>query len=205
MKKLIIYSVFILLTNSFKQNSNSICKNESKLIVSNTEMSFLNKRNNNSFERNRTKECSPSSIGGYLNDPDKSGTNIRVSPKGNVITKLIVDDLNHDYLLKLTESKNGWFKIEGPIQGIVSDIELPEGKGWIHGSVISVDTRNYDNQHLSILDKPKTGKVLRVIKEVEIGLRLKELCGEWIKVEHDGIVGWIESKWLCGNPLTNCS
>ena len=38
-------------------------------------------------------------------------------------------------------------------------------------------------------------------------LRPVDIRGNWVKVKTiDGKhTGWIESEWLCGNPLTNCS
>ncbi len=202
MKNLIVYSILILFFSSHGQNLRAISGGESKLIASNTDIKFINK---SSSEKNQTKECSPSKLRVYLNNSNKSGTNIRKTPKGDIVTKLILDDANYFYFIILTEAKNGWFKIESPIQSAKGDIKIPNGEGWIHGSVISVDTRNYEGQHLNLLDKPKGKKVIKVIKEEEIGLRLKDLCGEWVKVECNGTIGWIESKWLCGNNLTNCS
>lgn len=199
MKNIIIYSVFLLFLNSYKQNLN----NGNKSNVINSE--FDNKNSTTLSDKNKTKECFSSQLRVYLNDPDKSGTNIRRTPKGEIITKLITDDLNHDYLLTVTESKNGWFKVKTPIIGMENDVEIPNGEGWIHGSVISVDTRNYGGQHLNLLDKPIEGKIIKVIKKEVIELRLKDMCGDWVKIEYNKAVGWIESKWLCGNPLTNCS
>ncbi len=42
-------------------------------------------------------------------------------------------------------------KVKSPINGMESDIEIPNGEGWIHGSVVSVDIRNYSGQHLNLL------------------------------------------------------
>jgi SH3-like domain-containing protein len=85
------------------------------------------------------------------------------------------------------------------------DVEIPNGEGWIHGSVIGVDTRNYGGQTLELLDSPINGNVVGEIKEQVYGLKLKDICGRWVQVDYKGIVGWIDSNWLCGNPLTTCS
>lgn len=196
MKNLIAFGLLIIFFNSCKQKTKY--KNTYKEIASTTEIK-------SNILLNKTNKCLPSKLRVYLNDPDKSGTNIRNAPKGKVVTQLIIDDLNHDYFLTLTEAKNGWFKIEDPVEGMESNVKIPKGEGWIHGSVISVDTRNYANQHLKLLEKPDNGKVITTIKKEVIGLRLKDICGNWTKVEYKKYVGWIENKWLCGNPLTNCS
>ncbi len=44
-----------------------------------------------------------------------------------------------------------------------------------------------------------------VIKEEAYELRIKELCGDWAKVDYNGTIGWIKASWLCGNPLATCS
>ena len=190
MNKIIIYSLLIFFLSSSKQNVSG--EYNSNSIAS-------------KFDENKRKECRSSEISVYLNDPDKSGTNIRRTPKGEIITKLIVDDLNLEYSILVTKAKNGWFKVKSPINGMESDIEIPNGEGWIHGSVVSVDIRNYSGQHLNLLEKPIDGKIVKVIKKELIELRVKDICGDWVKIEYDKTAGWIESKWLCGNPLTNCS
>ncbi len=150
------------------------------------------------------RNCGAAEFHAYLNDPDDSGTNIRKSPGGEVVLVLVTDDLNFEYFFTLTESQNGWFKVKSPIGGMENDFEIPGQQGWIHGSVISVDTRNYGGEKLELLDKPEDGKIVAVIEE-ESGLTVKDMCGKWVLVEYNGITGWIESYWLCGNPLTTCS
>lgn len=203
MKKVIIHTFLILLMLACKNNQ----INKEKLLTSKIETSFYKNQNNDHYpsKRKSLKQCFSKQIRVYLDDPDTSGTNIRKKPNGEVITKLIVDNLNHDYIITVTEAKNGWFKIKNPIIGMENDVIIPNNEGWIHGSVIAVDTRNYSGQHLNILEKPVNGKIVTIIKEETIQLKLKELCGDWVKIEYNNTIGWIESKWLCGNPLTNCS
>ena len=31
------------------------------------------------------------------------------------------------------------------------------------------------------------------------------MCGsDWVQVNYRGELGWIQSEWLCGNPVTTC-
>jgi len=193
MKNVIIYSFLIVVFSSCAQkaetNLESKSKGDSALLGSDI----------------HSQSCYPNEIEAYLNDADKSGTNIRKNPNGEIITTLTKDDVNFEYMLRLTASQNGWFKIKNPIMGVENDTNIPGGEGWIHGSVISVDTRNYQGEHLKLLDKPESGKTLVIFEEQVAGLNIIEICGNWIKVEYNHHIGWIESKWLCGNPLTNCS
>ena len=154
------------------------------------------------FSEEKPEHCSMNTIEVYIDDPDTSGTNIRKSPGGEVIMK--IDNNKNSHWMDLTESRNGWFKIQGPIWSTAENIELPSGEAWIHGSVISIDTRNYGQQPLELLSKPVDGVPVYKFVE-EIGLELKDFCGEWAKVSHEGKTGWIESNWLCGHPLTLCN
>lgn len=140
----------------------------------------------------------------YLDDPDETGTNIRKSPGGEVVMQIKKEGGNEEYFLHVIEAQDGWFKLESTFEGMEDVFEIPGGVGWIHGSVIAVDTRNYGGQTLNLLSEPETGEIISSITQEAYGLNLKDLCGEWAQVDYNGIVGWIEIEWLCGNPLTNC-
>ena len=214
MKKILIYSSLFFLFSACGSNSTTNEENNSDSIIS-QEDANLNETNISENEEEEAEEvlevptevrdCSPSELDVSLNDPDDSGTNIRKSPGGEVVLKLKVTDDNPGFILTLTEAQNGWFKIKSPIDGIENEIKIPNGEGWIHGSVVSVGTRNYGGQELELLDQPINGKVVGVIKEEAYGLRIKDICGKWTKVEYKGVTGWIENEWLCGNPVTSCS
>ncbi len=141
----------------------------------------------------------------YLDDPDETGTNLRKSPNGEVVMTLVKDDINMDYMLTVVEAKDGWFRVTGPIEGIEHDFDIPGNEAWIHGSVISVDTRNYGNQTIELLSSPVDGTLMATISEETGGLKILDMSGSWVQVEYDGTVAWIEARWLCGNPLTTCS
>ena len=152
-----------------------------------------------------SNNCTPSTLEVYLNDIDESGTNIRQSPGGKVVMQLVKGDIDDEFFITLTQAQKGWFKIKSPIGGMEEDVEIPNGEGWIHGSVIGVDTRNYGGQTLELLDSPINGNVVGEITTEAYGLKLKDICGRWVQVDYKGTIGWIDSNWLCGNPLTTCS
>jgi len=154
---------------------------------------------------NVNDKCAVSELIVYLKDADDSGTNIRNSPGGEVVLTLKEDKEEAQYMLRLTASQDEWFKVKNPIEGMEEDIEIPNNEAWIHGSVIAVNTRNYGGEDLELLDNPENGKVVGVIKEESYGLRIKDLCGVWVKVIYEGTEGWIEASWLCGIPWTTCS
>lgn len=182
-----------------KKNENSISSKSN-----NEKQTIENKKNTAiSLEKNKESECEKSELAVYVNDPDDSGTNIRNSPGGKII--LTLDGNENVFFLTVSESRNGWFKIKGNIEGLEGEINIPNGEGWIHSSVISVDTRNYGRQQLKLLDVPRKGNTVATIKEESYGIRIKEICGSWVRINYKGIMGWIEAFWLCGNPLTTCA
>ena len=149
-------------------------------------------------------DCTDGYLQVFLSDTDKSGTNIRHKPKGKVLLKLVKPDEESEFMLTVTEAKNGWFKVINPIYGGDAQVKIPNDHGWIHGSVLGVGTSNYGNQKIELFESPKKGKVVGSINKVSYDLNLKDMCGSWIKVEHKGTVGWVDGGWLCGNPWTTC-
>ena len=144
----------------------------------------------------------------YLSDPDPSGTtNIRATPGGEVIMTLSDDE---DYFLQLEGASNGWFKIYDKIGGIDVDYPIPGGVGWIQGSVIGFATRNYGGETIHFYESADENSAVVASINQETLLRPKEICGNWANVQgtdQNGkkFTGWVQTFWLCGNPLTNCS
>lgn len=207
-KTFIVYSLFLLITS---------CNIDSTSIIDETEETELNQEETvlikdsketlpiNEIKAVETINCPSFELTAYLNDPDNSGTNIRNSPNGETLLKLKEGDEIYAFILTVTEVQNGWFKVNEIVDDMGNQIEIPNGEGWIHGSVIGISTRNYLGQDLSLLDKPKDGETIGIIKDETFGLSLLDVCGNWVKVSYKGTEGWIESNWLCGNPLTTCA
>ena len=104
------------------------------------------------------------------------------------------------FILKITESKNGWFKVVHARGAEIGLIKIPGETGWIHNSYgIEAETR----RDVTLLDKPQKGNIAGTIG-VENQVVIKDRYSNWVKVEYKELTGWIESKWLCGNPFTTC-
>ena len=152
----------------------------------------------------------------YIVDNNGPYTNIRNTPnKGKVVDRISV---NVCAMLSLEKPTNGWWRIVGDSYEAITDEENSDSdfkkyhlKGsstgyWIHYSVIGLGTRNYGGQHLPLRAEPhQTSAVTYTLKEEQI-VRPVNVKGDWVKVKTiDGKgIGWIEAKWLCSNPLTNC-
>ena len=158
----------------------------------------------------------PNAIGCYVSDPDPSGiTNIRATPGGKIIARFgekkparndeyddWEDDVDHT--LTVFNPKNGWWQILGYY---VAGVEIKD-EAWIHSSVLALHTRNYGGQALKLYESPSAdAKVVCTIKEAATEVRPLDVNEDasWVKVKSKFGTGWIQSEWLCDNPVTNCS
>ena len=155
-----------------------------------------------------TLSATAQSLGVYINDNNGKYTNIRNAPNGKVVFKLKLPNANGT-MFAVDRVVNGWWHIDGTEYS--NGDEEGEFTGsttgyWIHNSVITVDTRNYGGQKLSLRSKPSAKASVVFSFKKEISLIPLDIKGDWVKVKTaDGKhTGWIEREWLCGNSLTNC-
>ena len=144
----------------------------------------------------------------YIYDNDGPYTNIRNAPKGKVTAKI---PTNSDAMMMVVKCVNGWWQIENGEYWLPDDGDK-KLKGsttgyWIHKSCIAVSSRNYGGQELSLRKSPSSQAAATYSFKDEIMLRPIDIKGDWVKVQTlDGKhSGWIESEWLCGSSVTNCS
>jgi SH3-like domain-containing protein len=207
MKKItFIISIALLTACGGKKTETSATENAQPNNVVAPSSSEGSVPNSEASEPQEKMNCGPSRILVTWDDPDKSGTNIRNSPGGKVIAKINPSDFPDGCMMEIVEASNGWFRINGGIEGPgdESDIALPGNVGWIHGSVVTTGTRNYGGQKINILDEPNNGKIVGSITTEVYGLRILDLCGNWVKISYNGMTGWVSSDWLCGVPWTTC-
>jgi hypothetical protein len=144
----------------------------------------------------------------FLWDNDET-TNIRNSPRGEVVMSLSADE---PYAFDLMTPRNGWWRIESfyNVGNYDEDTSLEgssTGEYWIHYSVVAVSSRNYGGEDIYLRDAPNEDANIVAVFNEEVIFRPLDVAGEWVKVKLDNteIVGWIEDEWLCDNPLTNCN
>lgn len=124
--------------------------------------------------------------------------NIRKKTNGKTILNRNKQD--EYFILKITESKNGWFKVVHARGAEIGLIKILGEADWIRNScVIEAGTR----RDVTLLDKPQKGNIAGTIG-VENQVVIKDRYSNWVKVEYKELTGWIESKWVCGNPFTTC-
>lgn len=148
------------------------------------------------LQENKNLECSVKPFEVYLDDEDEF-SNIRATPGGPIVLKLN-NRYASGYILQVIGFENGWLKIN-EISG-VDGYRVSEFEGWVHTSIVGLGT-TYD---LDVLGLPNgTTKVGRVLGEQDT-FTIKDVHCEWIKIECNGIIGWVESEKTCGNPVTTC-
>ncbi len=209
MKKQVLIILFctgymLSCTYNSKNNDNEIkdtitVEKEVNTNISKTISSSETENNTIIYEEPRIE-----SLSAYVNDPSSSATNVRNAPKGEIIMTL---EQGKDYMIEIEAVQNSWFKIKS-LSDVDNEITIPGGEAWLHGSVIELATRNYGGETLHLYKNPDSeSKIVGTLK-TEIALKLNNIKGEWVKIiwinNDKKVLGWIEKKWLCGNPLTNC-
>jgi len=164
-----------------------------RLIILTIFLSFANFSFSQEIKNNQCK-IKPFEV--YLDDKD-SYSNIRESPNGNIVLK-INNEQSAGYSINVIDFQDGWLKINR-ISG-VDGYEISEFEGWIHHSIVGAGT-TYD---LELLDKPNSKIIVgKLIGELDT-FKIVDVYCEWIRVECKGVYGWVESKKICGNPVTTC-
>lgn len=151
------------------------------------------------------ESSAPAAVGCFISD--KTATNVRSTPGGKVVGQIPKPGT---YSLTVFNPTNGWWQI---LNGVVFEdmegevIEF-EGDVWVHGSVLGIGTRNYGGETLELRAEPREdAAVTGRITQADVTVRPLDMTadGEWVKVNWNGVIGWIDRYWLCSNPLTTCA
>jgi len=144
-------------------------------------------------------------MGVYIADSDGAYTNVRNAPKGAVVAKIPTAD---NIMLNIESPQKGWWRVcDATYWNVEGDEVVMKGSEtgyWIHHSVIGNSTRNYGGQRLSLRKLPSAQAAVVFSFTEELLLHPVDIKGDWVKVTDGKHTGWIESEWLCDNPVTNC-
>ena len=149
--------------------------------------------------------AAPDALRVYVSDPTGTPTNVRVAPAGAVAGTLAVGG---DYLVTLAECKKGWCRASTieTVEGEPVKLQGASGARWLHSSVLAFSTRNYGGQKLTLREKPqeKAAPVHSFTDERE--LRPLDMRAGWVQVQtlDKKHRGWLQTEWVCGNPVTTC-
>lgn len=145
---------------------------------------------------NKDEKCSIKPFEVYLDDEDEY-SNIRATPGGPIVLK-INNEHAYGYILNVIDFKSGWLKIN-KING-VDGYRISEFEGWVHTSIVGLGTTH----DINVLDQPNGNTIVGKLQGEQDRFKIRDVYCEWIKIECKGIIGWIESKKTCGNPVTTC-
>ena len=147
----------------------------------------------------------------FIYDNSGSPTNVRKTPDGDILIQLPNDD-SYEYEFDIVDKKDKWFKVT---YFALDDkfIKLPVDGGWVHGSVVTFSTRNYGDEEIPVYQFANSNNQINSINtEIQIHLLdyhdfegdidFVKITWTAFKVKYEG---WVETKWLCGNPYTTCS
>ncbi len=146
------------------------------------------------FESTKNSKFAP--LGVYdIASPD-GGTVVRKKPNGKEIFTL---DLEEYYVFTITKIKGDWFKLIqiSSVEG--TEVKIPSKNAWIHYSNIEAGTR----KDVTLLSAPVDGKVVGTIG-LENGVGIIDVYDDWVKIQLNEQIGWIEREWLCESPVTTC-
>ena len=131
-----------------------------------------------------------------LNDDSGSNTNVKHEPNGDLVLQLNKEDL---FVLHVIDYKDGWLKIDN-ISSVYFGFDISNLEGWVHQSTTGFWTR----KKIELLEAPKANKSIGSIDGENGPVKLIDVCANWVEIEFNGLKGWVELKWLCGNPVTTC-
>jgi hypothetical protein len=141
------------------------------------------------------------SVEAFIEDPDTTGTNIRVAPKGALLEVLHPSREEVGTMqLEIECSRDGWLRVG-----------IPSGKdGWIFGGLMAMGTRNYDGSELALYSKPDTLSAVSGVLHGESLVFVKGCRGSWAYVEYKSekgtvVKGWFRPDMQCASPVTNCN
>ena len=115
---------------------------------------------NSSFSQEHiSNDCTITEFEVYIDDED-SFSNIRKSPKGQIVLKLNNTN-SYGYVLNVIDAKDGWLKINR-ISG-VDEYDISNFIGWVHNSIVGAAVTH----SLDVFEKPniKSNKVGKLIGE----------------------------------------
>ena len=132
----------------------------------------------------------------------KDSVPIFINPNGKIAKYFrFEDDPEYDFggsfLFKNAEL--GWLQIG-------KDEFNPDLEGyWIKSDFIKIGTTNYNNQIISLYEKPsKDSKVTGYLNE-ESYLNVLNCDSKWVYVIKGDNSGWLSPEFICNNSVTNCN
>lgn len=145
-------------------------------------------------------------IGAYVIDEDPQGLNVRSGPGTNykVIAKLPTDIDIAEVEVRIAASVGNWVMITQAIDPGTDQIKF-QGRGWVYAPLLGTSPA-VRGQYISVYANPrKNSRKVGKIPSNTVTLTLNTCSGEWVKIEHKSIKGWLAPENQCPTLITNCS
>ena len=144
-------------------------------------------------------------VGAYVIDKDPQALNVRSGPgtKYKIIDKLpTVYDIA-PVQVRIAASMGKWVMITEAREPAEGKIEF-QGRGWVYAPLLGTSTAA-PVYPISLYAQPNRGTPILGTLEPTTSVKLNTCYGEWVKVEHKNILGWLAPQDQCPTLITNCS
>ena len=123
-----------------------------------------------------------SPVPALVSDPDTSGTNVRVSPSGEVAC--VMPFSHGPRIVQVLGSKKGWFRVKPfPVEEYeVEGASTAPSEGWMHGSVLALCPCPSEDGDPWLYTAPRWNAETDIRIPGAVPLRPLERKGEWLKV-----------------------
>ncbi len=151
-----------------------------------------------------------SPVPALVSDSDSVGTNVRVSPSGEVAC--VMPFASGPRMVLVLESKKGWFRVRPfPVEEYeLEGASTVPAEGWMHGSVLALCPCPSEDGDPWLYAAPRWNAETDIRVPGAVPLRPLERKGEWLKVRavKDGKAAdrWVNEQQVCASPgeLLDC-
>jgi uncharacterized protein YgiM (DUF1202 family) len=149
------------------------------------------------------------SVQAYVIDPDPEGLNVRSGPGKDfaLIGRLPKGD--QEIEVTISGSSDKWVQIDSAIRN-EDTAPLIKSKGWVYGPLLATQTRTR-----KYLRDPKAPVInvyaaastqSTVVRKLpnETQVKIIGCKGNWVQIQYNNILGWLDPDSQCANTLTTC-
>ena len=145
----------------------------------------------------KSATIAPCSATAYSNDPDPKGTHVR--SRADSKSAIVATITDSDSQMDITGSSGDWLRVKNvhSVDGTV----LLKGDGWIFATLTAVRAKGA----ATLRTTPYRSSAIAGKLRDDDQLTIVGCQGEWLRVKHKAITGWIEKSSRCSNPVTTCT
>ncbi len=148
-------------------------------------------------QENNTDECNFKAFKVFLDDENEF-SNIRENPNGTIILKLNYGGSN-GYIFNVVDFQDDWLKINHIVG--VDGYDISNFEAWIHVSIVGASA----TYNLTLMNQANGKTIVGEVIGEQDSFKITALECDWIEIEtKEGLIGWVQSDKICGNPVTTC-